>query len=451
MTPIPQSQPTRHRARPSPVGLLAVHIWGRRVGAVALDPGSGHYAFSYDPKFLTTGIELAPLSMPLTQGRRPVIFPGLPAATYYRLPAMLADALPDRFGNNLVNAWMADVGISQDQITPLDRLAYTAGRGMGALTFQPARGPINRTSFAVELSNLVEAARQSVSGQLRSADLAQQSLQQMLRMGTSAGGARAKAVVAWNPLTNEIRAGQMDIPDGFQAWLLKFDGVQADYADLGATRSYGRLEYAYSLMAKAAGIDMAECRLLCENGRAHFMTRRFDRAAGGVRHHMQSLCAMAHMDYNAIGVHGYAQLFSTLESLGLAYSSKVEALRRMVFNVLACNRDDHPKNFAFLLRQDAPTLWTLAPAYDLTFAFDPASKWTSRHLMGVNGKFDAIGRADLRAVAERFGLLADFKPVLEQVAKATLQWSEYAQTAGLDRQSLLKVKNSLDSVRFDKL
>lgn len=421
-----------------PVKVLEVRAWDTRVGAVALDTAFGYYAFSYDPLFLAKGIELAPLSMPLDRGTGPYFFPDLPEATFYRLPALLADSLPDRFGNALIDAWMATNGVSAPDVTPLDRLAYMSSRGMGALTFRPARGPGRTKSFAVEMASLVEAARKSVHGELHDNDLAQAALNQIIQLGTSAGGARAKAVVAWNPATSEIRAGQFDIPAGFQAWLLKFDGIRAQYKDLGATETYGRIEYAYHLMAREAGINMTDCRLLEENGRAHFMTRRFDRDAGGQRHHMQTLGAMAHMDYNLIGVHSYNQLFNTIENLKLGKVALIEALRRMVFNVLATNRDDHPKNFSFLLRQDS-TKWELAPAYDVTCAYDPKNKWVAQHLMSVNGKFDAITAGDMRTVADRYGLLAEFRPTLERVEAAIGRWPVHAAAAGVPGDQIQRV------------
>jgi serine/threonine-protein kinase HipA len=391
----------------APVEALEVRLWGRRIGAVALDPATRFYAFQYDPRFLSSGIEPAPIAMPLVRGAAPQVFTKLPEETYYRLPAMLADALPDRFGNALIDAWMARNGVTASSITPLDRLAYMGSRGMGALTFHPSRGPAKTKSTSIELAKLVEAARKTVHGELHADDMAGAALQQIIRVGTSAGGARAKAVIAYHPGTGEVRSGQFDVPPGFEHWLLKFDGIRPAYQDLGATETYGRIEYAYYLMAKEAGINMHACELLKENGRAHFMTKRFDRDAGGVRHHMQSLCAIASMDYKQVAAHSYHQFFDAMIALKLPRAALIEGLRRMVFNVLGANNDDHPKNFSFLWRAGGRG-WELAPAYDMTHAYDPASQWVSRHLMSVNGKFDAITKADLRAVAERYDLLAQF-------------------------------------------
>jgi serine/threonine-protein kinase HipA len=423
----------------TPVDALEVRLWNKRIGAVALDPATRYYAFQYDPRFLAGSVEPAPLAMPLSKGNSPHVFTRLSEETYYRLPAMLADALPDRFGNALIDAWMVKNGVTVSSITPLDRLAYMGSRGMGALTFHPNRGPVKSKSTGIELAKLVEAARKTVHGELHADDVAEAALQQIIRVGTSAGGARAKAVIAYNPGTREVRSGQFDVPPGFEHWLLKFDGIRPEYKDLGPTETYGRIEFAYYLMAREAGIDMHPCDLLRENGRAHFMTKRFDRGAGGVRHHMQSLGAMAGLDYKLVAVHSYHQLFDTLVDLKLPRTSMVEVLRRMIFNVLAANNDDHPKNFSFLLRERAG--WELSPAYDVTHAYDPNSKWVSRHLMSVNGKFEGITRTDMRAVAERYDLLAEFKPVLERVEAALARWPHFAAVAEVTDDQVSKVKS----------
>jgi len=277
---------------------IEVSIWGRFVGALALDPGLGYYVFAYDREFGRSGIELSPLRMPVNTTEEPFVFMDLPEATYKRLPALLADALPDDFGNALIDRYMASVGISPKQITALDRLAYMGKRSMGALEFKPTRGPRAQKPTALQMHSLVEEARKAVSGNFDDDDHTSAALRSIIDVGTSAGGARAKAVIAWNPETEEIRSGQMDAPEGFEHWLLKFDGMGKD-RELGASQDYGRIEYAYHLMARAAGIDMAECRILKENGRAHFMTRRFDRSGGASKHHMQTLCAMNHLDYKS--------------------------------------------------------------------------------------------------------------------------------------------------------
>ena len=393
---------------------------------MALDPNLRFYVFEYEPNFVKTGIELAPLTMPLAKASEPFVFTDLPEQTYKRLPALLADALPDDFGNTLINGWMAAQGVERDAVTALDRLAYMGVRSMGALEFKPAIGPEAKDSTAIALADLVEGARRAVRGDLGSDASARAVLSQIVSVGTSAGGARAKAVVAWNPKTEEIRAGQFDAEDGFEHWLLKFDGMGED-RELGGSQDYGRIEYAYYKMATAAGIRMSPCRLLEENERAHFMTRRFDRD-GNRKHHMQTLCAMAHLDYKQKASHDYNQLFQTIDQLRLGYEAKEEAFRRMAFNVMAANCDDHTKNFSFLLRENEG--WTLAPAYDVTHAHNPKGEWTSQHLMSVNGRFADITRQDLLAVADRFGIGTAAK-VLKQIGDVLMAWPDFAASANV--------------------
>jgi len=410
----------------SPVEAVEVLAWGQRVGAVALDPGLGYYVFEYYPEFAATGIELAPGIMPAGGG--PYVFPQLPEATFHRLPALLADALPDDFGNALIDAWLARQGIRRADITPLDRLAYMAGRGMGALEFRPSRGPRHRTSSAVELGDLVGGARSMLSGEFAGDRETEAAIQSLIQVGTSAGGARAKAVIAWNRATGEIRSGQLPADDGFEYWLIKLDGVGLD-TELGAGGQYGRIEYAYHLMAVAAGIGMTECMLLEENGRAHFMTRRFDREQSGAKVHSLTLCGMAHLDFRQRGTHDYAQYFQVIDELGLGADAREQAFRRMVFNVLARNCDDHTKNLSFILGRDSG--WALSPAYDVTYAYNPNGEWTYQHLMSVNGQFSGIGRDDLLAVADR-ALVPRPKAVIAEVEAAVARWEEFAREAGVD-------------------
>lgn len=417
-----------------PVNAIEVRIWGQTVGAVALDPRLGYYAFEFDPRFAASGIDLAPLAMPLAKAREPFVFTDLPEASFKRLPALLADALPDDFGNSLIDAWMAGKGVAKSAITPLDRLAYMGKRGMGALEFRPTRGPNVASQTAIKLSKLVDSARQAVHGEIDTDTHAKAALAQIIQVGTSAGGARAKAAIAWNPATSEIRAGQFDVEDGFEHWLLKFDGMGKDN-ELGASQDYGRIEYAYSLMAREAGIAMMPCRLLEENGRAHFMTRRFDRD-GNRKHHMQTLCAMAHLDYKQKATHDYNQLFLTIVQLGLGHEALTEAFRRMVFNIMAANCDDHSKNFSFLLRQGSQ--WELAPAYDVTHAYNPQGEWTYQHLMGVGGRFSGITQADCLSVADRFGI-GPAKQVIRQVKAAIDHWPEFAAQASVEADEIGRI------------
>jgi serine/threonine-protein kinase HipA len=412
------------------IPVIEVRAWEKLVGALAPDPKLGYYVFAYDPSWRRLGIELAPLTMAVTDSRETFVFPNLPEATFRRLPAMFADALPDDFGNALIDAWMAEHGTTKSEITTLDRLAYMGKRGMGALEFKPALGSHRESAAPLKMKSLVEAARKAVGGDLSEDADAKAALANIIRVGTSAGGARAKAVVAWNPETNQIRSGQFDIASGFEPWIVKFDGIGKDF-ELGTGGDYGRTEYAYYRMATRAGIVMSQCRLLEENGRAHFMTRRFDRnVARGktIKHHLQTLCAMNNLDYKQRGTHAYAQLFMIVSQLGLGDDAIQQTFLRMAFNVMARNCDDHTKNFSFLLKQGQN--WELAPAYDVTHAHNPRGEWTYQHLMSVNGKFDGITRADLLAEADRFGVPRK-EELLVDVRSALDNWTEHAKAAGL--------------------
>jgi serine/threonine-protein kinase HipA len=418
------------------VDQIEVFLWGKFVGAVALDPKLGYYVFAYDKKFGKSGIEVSPLHMPLNDSETPYVFTDLPELTYKRLPAMLADALPDDFGNALINRYMADKGISTSQITALDRLAYMGKRSMGALEFKPTRGPKNEKSAALEMNSLVTEARKMVKGNFADDDHMSAALRSIIEVGTSAGGARAKAVIAWNKTTGKIRSGQVDVPEGFEHWLLKFDGMNKVDQQLGASQDYGRTEYAYYLMAKSAGITMSECRLLEENDRAHFMTKRFDRESGHIKHHMQTLCAINHIDYKLKGTNSYEQFFMTIREMSLGHEAEVEAFRRMVFNVMAQNCDDHAKNFSFLLRQGGA--WELAPAYDVTFAHDLNNEWINQHLMSVNGKYASFTEEDMFTVAERFGI-GEAKLIINKIKDVIKSWPSFAKKAGVDQKEVDRI------------
>lgn len=429
----------------TPVSVVEVRIWGKAVGAVALDPTLGYYAFEYQPAFIRSGIDLAPLTMPLAAGSEPFVFADLPELTYRRLPGLLADALPDDFGNTLIDAWMAREGVTRSQITSLDRLAYMGKRGLGALEFRPVHGPKpSESSTALDMAALVESARRAVQGELDTDAHAAAALAQIIQVGTSAGGARAKAVVSWNPTADEIRAGQFDVQAGFEHWLIKFDGVGIDER-LGVSGDYGRIEYAYHLMARSAGISMSPCRLLEENGRAHFMTKRFDRA-GNTKHHLQTLCGLAHLDYRQKATHDVSQLLSTISSLQLGYPALEEAFRRIAFNVMAANCDDHPKNLSFLLREGGA--WELAPAYDVTHAYNPQGEWTYQHLMSVNGRFAGISRDDLMVVADRFGV-GTARQVLKQVGEAVSAWPDFARESKVQAPEVRRIREHHQQLKGD--
>lgn len=433
----------------TPVHAIEVRAWGRQVGAVALDPDTGVYAFEYTPDWIASGIDLAPIHMPRRPGTYE--FPELARGTFLGLPAMLADALPDRFGNALVDAWMAEQGVSAANITPLDRLAYAADRALGALEFRPtARDTSGDEPSALALADVVVAARRVVAGELSDDVAAHDALAQLIRVGTSAGGARAKAVLAYNPTTWQVRSAYAELPDGFEQWLIKLDGVTGStgldgHRDrLGEGAPYGRIEYAYHLMATAAGVEMAECRLLAEGPRRHFLTRRFDRDDNGGRLHLQSLCAMAHLDFNLVGAHSYDQYLDCVRTLDLGPETLGQAYRRMVFNVAAANRDDHTKNLAFLADPDGQ--WRLSPAFDVTHAYAPDSQWTARHLMSINGRFERVTLDDLDAVGQRNDV-PGYRRIVREVFDATDSWPEFATQADLDEATVTSVGDDIKAFR----
>ncbi len=419
----------------------SVILWGRRIGAVSWDAGRGIGTFQYDPEFLVAGIEVAPFAMPVREG--PYEFPGLGQDAFKGLPGLLADALPDRYGNALIDAWLAETGRSLEDFSPVHRLCYIGARGVGALEFEPvlARPDSRRKVEVAELADLASRVleqRSLLAGRLGGQDDAR-ALEDILSVGTSAGGARAKAVLAWNRKTGEFRSGQVDADEGFEHWLLKFDGVSnPDDAELSESLGYGCIEYAYHLMARDAGIDMSECRLQREGGRSHFMTRRFDRDARGRKVHMQTFAAMRHLDYNLAGAHAYEQVFETIRALGLGMSVVEEQYRRTVFNIVARNQDDHVKNISFLM--DRRGTWRLSPAYDLAYAYNPRGSWTRVHQMSAAGKRDGFERSDLERLAQTAGLRkAAATRAVDQVVSAVALWPRFAAQAGVDESTLRQI------------
>lgn len=411
-----------------------VRMWGRPIGAVSVE-GPGQVAtFEYTADFQRSGIEVAPVMMPLSE--RIYRFPDLPKESFHGLPGMLADALPDKFGNAVIDAWLAAQGRLPQEIDAVERLCYTGTRGIGALEFRPARGPRSRVSTPVKIDTLVElasevlASRQNLKTSFAD-PTKEHALREILRVGASAGGARAKAVIAWNPATNEVRSGQVKAPPGFEYWLLKFDGVANNKdRDLADPQGFGAIEYAYSLMAKAAGIRMAECRLFEENGRRHFMTRRFDRRDDGDKLHMQSLAAIAHLDFNNPMAHSYEQAFAVIRRLSLPMDDIEEQFRRMVFNIVARNQDDHVKNVAFLM--DKQGRWALSPAFDVMYAFNPSGSWTASHQMSLAGKRDGFTVDDLRTVAATASMRRGrAEAIAREVVEAVSRWREFATSAGV--------------------
>jgi len=409
-----------------------VQLWGRTIGAVSLEVGGSTAAFQYDPAFAQSGIEISPITMPLSD--RVYVFPALPQRTFHGLPGMLADSLPDRFGNALIDAWLATQGRTPDSFNAVERLCYTGTRGMGALEFAPAIGPKPQRATKIEIDALVKLASEVLTHRRNlkttfASEKRKNALSDILRVGTSAGGARAKAIVAWNRETNEVRSGQIEAGKGFDYWLLKFDGVSGNKdKELEDPKGYGAIEYAYFLMAKAAGVTMSECRLLEEGGRRHFMTRRFDRLAGGEKLHMQSLCALAHFDFNSAGTYSYEQALLTIRQLDLPMTAVEEQFRRMAFNIIARNQDDHVKNIAFLM--DKAGHWSLAPAFDVTYSYNPTGDWTATHQMTMNGKRDGFTLADFRACAKSTMMKRGrAETIVEEVRVAVSKWSDYAEQA----------------------
>jgi serine/threonine-protein kinase HipA len=429
-----------------------VRLWGRAIGAVSLEEGAGISAFQYAPAFLASGIELAPITMPLSP--RIYQFPSLPEVSFHGLPGLLADSLPDRFGNALIDAWLATQGRRPESFNSVERLCYIGVRGMGALEFAPAKGPPLQQSAKVDVDELVRLASQVLTHRASlqvsfAPGRRHEGLQEMLRVGTSAGGARAKAIVAWNRNTNEVRSGQVKAPPGFDYWLLKFDGISANKdKELEDPKGYTVIEYAYALMAADAGIEMSECRLMEEGGRRHFMTRRFDRLSDGGKLHMQSLAALAHFDFNSAGAHSYEQAFDVIKRLGLSMHAREQQFRRMIFNVVGRNQDDHVKNIAFLM--DKTGAWSLSPAFDVTYAYNPTGLWTSRHQMTINGKSNDFSREDFEAVAQVAGLKrGKDEAILTEVMDTVKEWPRYAKTAGVPGSQRDQITRSL-RLKFDR-
>ena len=411
-----------------------VRLWGRRIGAVSADGPGAVAAFEYTDAFARSGIEVSPIVMPLRAGV--YRFPELSRESFHGLPGMLADALPDRFGNAVIDAWLASQGRLPGEIDAVERLCYTGRRAMGALEFEPALGAPAERSNEVEVAELVRLASDVLRSRegLRAAfedGRKADALREILRVGASAGGARAKAVIAWNPATNEVRSGQVTAPPGFEYWLLKFDGVSNNRdKEIADPQGYGAIEYAYFLMARAAGIAMTDCRILEENGRRHFMTRRFDRTASGDKLHMQSLGALGHFDFNHAGAHSYEQAVAVMRRLGLPMRDIEEQFRRTLFNVVARNQDDHVKNIAFLM--DKRGEWSLSPAFDVCYSYNPSGVWTSRHQMSLNGKRDGFERADFRALAATASMKRGRSDaILDEVIDAVRRWRSFAAEAGV--------------------
>ncbi|WP_439474168.1 type II toxin-antitoxin system HipA family toxin [Algoriphagus formosus] len=409
-----------------------VWLWDRLAGAILWDESQQLASFEFDQSFLRSGWDIAPITMPLRQGKRLYSFPEIRRGrndafdTFKGLPGLLADMLPDKYGNQLINAWLVQNGRPTDSLNSVELLCFIGKRGVGALEIKPSLRTEASKSTSLELDSLVSIANKILNTRESfQTDLSQEEEEAMadiLKIGTSAGGARAKAVIAFNPKTGEVKSGQVKAPKGFTYWLIKFDGVTD--SQFGASMGYGRVEMAYYLMAKEAGIEMSESRLLEENGRAHFMTKRFDRTDSGEKIHMQSLCGMRHFDFNQVGVYSYEQVFETMRMLRLSYPEAEQLFIRMVFNVLARNCDDHTKNFAFLMDQSGK--WKLSPAYDICHAYRPGSLWVSSQSLQVNGKREGITDSDFLEIARKMNIKKPDEKI-DQVRKVVKRWNEFAE------------------------
>jgi serine/threonine-protein kinase HipA len=430
------------------MNIAEIKLWDELVGAVIWDEKSGQANFEYEPKFKSRNWDVAPLKLPINSDKRIFAFPELrrdknsPYDTFKGLPGLLADVLPDKYGNQLINLWLAQQGRAQDSMNPVEMLCFIGSRGMGALEFEPTVLHENKNTFSIELDSLVDIAqkmlskRKSFNTHLHKND--EKAVMEILKIGTSAGGARPKAVIAYNQKTGEVKSGQTKAPQGFEQWLIKLDGVSD--TQLGASKGYGRVEMAYYTMAIACGIHMMPSQLLEENGRAHFMSKRFDREDGDIKHHIQSFCAIKHFDFNLITSFSYEQLFQTMRELRLNYEDMEQMYRRMVFNVIARNCDDHSKNFSFRLKKDGH--WELAPAYDLCHAYRPGSDWVSQHALSINGKRTELTKQDLLIIGESIKCKKSAS-IIEEVNDIVRQWKSFAKNVNVSKALIESIDKTL--------
>lgn len=408
--------------------VCTVEFDGVRVGALAKEDDSAIVSFEYTPEWIVSGFSLDPNHLPLQKGV--FSFPGLAFDTYKGLPAAFADSLPDDFGNALIDAWLARKGLDAAQFTAIDRLLYTGKRGMGALEYQPAVELDSDNPFEVELAELVQLAQKVLDDRAHFAASMQDAdgLLNLLQVGTSAGGARPKAVIAINEKRDHILSGQVPAPEGYQHYLLKFDGVvehRKGVQTFGDPIGYGLMEYAYYRMAKACDIEMSPCEILHEGNRRHFMTRRFDREQNQ-KYHVLTLNGLAHADYKKPGHFSYEQLLAQARQLNLTQKEQVQIFRRMVFNVVSRNHDDHTKNTSFYV--DDNFEWALAPAYDMAWSYKPGSEWVARHQMSINGKRDGFSRDDLLTIASLISNFSRKKAdnIIDHTISVISQWPQIA-------------------------
>jgi serine/threonine-protein kinase HipA len=428
-----------------------VKIWGELVGVVRWIAERNLASFQYDKNFLLKKWDVSPIKMPVSNGDRVYSFPELLKAkgsadeNFKGLPGLLSDSLPDKFGNKLIDQWLAHNGRPMGSMNPVEKLCFIGSRGMGALEFEPSQLKTDKNTFAIEISGLVEIAKKILSDRGKfEANLnkdEQRAMQEILKIGTSAGGARPKALVAYNKKTGEIRSGQTKAPNGFEHWLLKLDGVSG--TQFGESYCWGRVEYAYYLMAKECRIDIMESELLEENDRAHFITKRFDREANETRHHIQTLSGIQHFDYSEMYAYSYEQVFQTMRQLRLKYPEAEQMFRRMVLNVLATNYDDHTKNFAFRLKKDKN--WELAPAYDVCYSFDPANHWVSQQTLSVNGKRKNISQSDLMVIAKTNNIKKG-ESIINEINLVVKNWGDFARKAKVRDDLFKQIKSNHNTI-----
>lgn len=427
--------------------IAKITLWGKEVGVVSWNAEKEYAVFEFIDSFIKEDIDIAPLWMPmedLLRGERIFSFPALQGKTFKGLPGLIADSLPDDYGNTVIDEWFSSIGLSVP-INPIDRLCYIGRRGMGALEYEPTRGnaSLNESSL-IEIAALTKLADNVLNQRIEfQEDLRKNrdTLIDILKVGTSAGGAKPKAIIAFNEATREVRSGQVQAPAGFSYWLLKFDGVEGGTIKDNPI-GIGRIEYAYHKMAVDCGINMTECRLWHEGDKAHFMTKRFDRMDTGEKLHTQTLCGIAHFDRDKR--YSYEQLFQVMRRLYLPYPDMEEMYRRMVFNVVARNHDDHTKNHSFMMTEDGK--WSLAPAYDLCYAYSPSGKWTSQHQLSLNGKRDNITRNDLLAVGKKMSI-NNCENIIDQVVDVLADWEVYAKEADVKKEYAEQIKDALRLLR----
>lgn len=435
------------------VDVAEVKIWGELAGAVRWDVDNQLASFQYDKKFLTKGYDLSPIKMPIKNENRIYSFPELrkakdeQIATFKGLPGLLADSLPDKYGNQLINIWLARNGRPPDSMNPVEKLCFIGARGMGALEFEPTQLKASKQTFAIEIKSLVEIAQKMLSNRegfgvnLHQDD--KKAISEILKIGTSAGGVRPKAVIAYNKKNGEVRSGQTFAPKGFNHWLIKLDGVSD--AQLGSSQGFGRVEYAYYLMARDCNVQMMDSELFEENGRAHFMTKRFDREGNNTKHHIQTFCGIQHFDYNNLYGFSYEQLFQTMRMLKMTYPEAEQMFRRMVFNMMATNYDDHAKNFSFRLKQNGK--WELSPAYDVCYSYDPRNIWVSQHTLSINGKHKEINKTDLMAVAV-VNNIKKGERIIDEIKEIVCDWEQYANRVKVSSKLTSSIAKTLVAFEF---